>query len=366
MTLLKKLIDDAAHAFIRDPAAVLARVLEFQHERDLHDFTTQIDGLKRELADVTAARSGWQASALDAEKQLETTRLCLVDEIERGALLGAALNRYGHHDDGTQGEPVCDEHEHGPDTCTCGLHNGFHLAKSAVAGTPASKTFREYPFLRSLGGDGSGASLVPKTDGEGATPSPPANSPDAEGKQLVPSASGAAEAIRAIAVELGAEFLGPAAHSGWLFQRAGVVVNLGPTSHEVFKRDLAALLDEHAPTTSKTTETSAKSAAPQAVEQRSGDAVETERLTDGAGVPPPASSGPFVITRRDAQGRRYWMGAPLDAWTHDLVAATKYDSTGLRPRGSRWSRLTDIPALLAADAAKSTNEPAAQAAQGET
>lgn len=188
-------------------------------------------------------------------------------------------------------------------------------------------------------------------------------------------------AIQAIADDVGVTFIGAGAHSGWVFEVDGARFTLGPTSHEVFKQRLSEALNEHLKT-SKTTVLSATSAAPSPAVERGGDVV----AADGAGVPPPASSGPFVATlaegatvevvapghvrvgalhlhgatfvctRRDSKGRRWWDGDTwgflVDALNAEAMWRTFAEADAVKPRMSRIVDLADVPALLAADAVK--------------
>ncbi len=52
----------------------MREALAAERERALIDFATAIDGLRREVADLRAARNGWEARAREAEKALEAKR----------------------------------------------------------------------------------------------------------------------------------------------------------------------------------------------------------------------------------------------------------------------------------------------------
>lgn len=87
-----------------------------------------------------------------------------------------------------------------------------------------------------------------------------------------------------------------------------------------------------------------------------------EAGTDGGPAmqrtPAVGEAGPFVVTRRDRWGRRFWRVSDDGVWCEpsDIEYATKFareaDVVARRPRGSRVVALAYVPALLANDADK--------------
>lgn len=90
------------------------------------------------------------------------------------------------------------------------------------------------------------------------------------------------------------------------------------------------------------------------------------RALTGAAVEPTAMkvaeklahAGSFVAIRRDASGLRFWWGAGTK-WKAEHAGAVIFggpDREKNKPRGSKLVAVDDVPALLAADAAKPTKE----------